>query len=71
MRHAANALLRLITPAAATPGPVLTMGKDSALRARQADAAHVVGTVALPGNTVCAIKRTVDGHVAPAGTVPY
>jgi hypothetical protein len=31
----------------------------------------VLGAVALPGNTVCAVKRTDDGRLLPAGTVPY
>jgi hypothetical protein len=38
---------------------------------RRDDANGVLGAVALPGNTVCAVKRTVDGRVLPAGTMPY
>jgi hypothetical protein len=38
---------------------------------RRDDAGGVLGAVALPGNTVCAVKRMDDGHVLPAGTVPY
>jgi hypothetical protein len=38
---------------------------------RRDDADGVLGAVALPGNTVCAVKRTVDGRFLPAGTVPY
>jgi hypothetical protein len=38
---------------------------------RRDDADGVLGAVALPGNTVCAVKRTDDGHLLPAGTVPY
>jgi hypothetical protein len=38
---------------------------------RRDDADGVLGAVALPGNTVCAVKRTDDGRVLPAGTVPY
>jgi hypothetical protein len=38
---------------------------------RRDDADGVLGAVALPGNTVCAVKRTVDGRLLPAGTVPY
>jgi hypothetical protein len=38
---------------------------------RRDDADGVLGAVALPGNTVCAVKRTDDGRLLPAGTVPY
>jgi hypothetical protein len=38
---------------------------------RRDDAGGVLGAVALPGNTVCAVKHTDDGHLLPAGTVPY
>jgi hypothetical protein len=38
---------------------------------RRDDADGVLGAVALPGNTVCAVKRTDDGRFLPAGTVPY
>ena len=38
---------------------------------RRDDADGVLGAVALPGNTVCAVKRTADGRFLPAGTVPY
>jgi hypothetical protein len=38
---------------------------------RRDDADGVLGAVALPGNAVCAGKRTVDGRFLPAGTVPY
>jgi hypothetical protein len=38
---------------------------------RRDDADGVLGAVALPGNTVCAVKRTVDGRFLAAGTVPY
>ncbi len=38
---------------------------------RRDDADGVLGAVALPGNTVCAVKRTADGQFLPAGTVPY
>jgi hypothetical protein len=38
---------------------------------RRDDADGVLGAVALPGNTVCAVKRTVEGRILPAGTVPY
>jgi hypothetical protein len=38
---------------------------------RRDDADGVLGAVALPGNTVCAVKRTADGQFVPAGTVPY
>ena len=38
---------------------------------RRDDADGVLGAVALPGNTVCAVKRTTDGRFLPAGTVPY
>lgn len=38
---------------------------------RRDDADGVLGAVALPGNTVCAVKRTTDGELVPAGTVPY
>jgi hypothetical protein len=38
---------------------------------RRDDADGVLGAVALPGNTVCADKRTSDGDLIPAGTVPY
>jgi hypothetical protein len=38
---------------------------------RRDDADGVLGAVALPGNTVCAVKRTADGRLLPAGTVPY
>ena len=38
---------------------------------RRDDADGVLGAVALPGNTVCAVKRTDDGGLLPAGTVPY
>ena len=35
------------------------------------DADGILGAVALPGNTVCAVKRTGDGRFVPAGTTPY
>jgi hypothetical protein len=38
---------------------------------RRDDADGVLGAVALPGNTVCAVKRTDDGRFLSAGTVPY
>lgn len=38
---------------------------------RRDDADGVLGAVALPGNTVCAVKRTSDDRFLPAGTVPY
>ena len=38
---------------------------------RRDDADGVLGAVALPGNTVCAVKRTDDGGFFAAGTVPY
>jgi hypothetical protein len=38
---------------------------------RREDADGVLGAVALPGNTVCAVKRTSDDRFLPAGTVPY
>ena len=38
---------------------------------RREDADGVLGAVALPGNTVCAVKRTEDDRFLPAGTVPY
>jgi hypothetical protein len=38
---------------------------------RRDDADGVLGAVALPGNTVCAVKRTGDNRFLPAGTVPY
>ena len=38
---------------------------------RRDDADGVLGAVALPGNTVCAVKRTDDGRFLAAGTVPY
>ena len=38
---------------------------------RRDDADGVLGAVALPGNTVCAVKRTSDDRLIPAGTVPY
>jgi hypothetical protein len=38
---------------------------------RRDDADGVLGAVALPGNTVCAVKRRKDGRLLPAGTVPY
>ena len=38
---------------------------------RRDDADGVLGAVALPGNAVCAVKRTSDGRFLPAGTVPY
>jgi hypothetical protein len=38
---------------------------------RRDDADGVLGAVALPGNTVCAVKRTDDGRYLAAGTVPY
>lgn len=38
---------------------------------RRDDADGVLGAVALPGNTVCAVKRTDDGYFRAAGTVPY
>jgi hypothetical protein len=38
---------------------------------RRDDADGVLGAVALPGNSVCAVKRTDDGRLLPAGTVPY
>ncbi|HEV2066712.1 MAG TPA: hypothetical protein VGR08_07745 [Thermomicrobiales bacterium] len=38
---------------------------------RRDDADGVLGAVALPGNTVCAVKRTADDRFLPAGTVPY
>jgi hypothetical protein len=38
---------------------------------RRDDAGGVLGAVALPGNTVCAVKCTAEGRFLPAGTVPY
>ena len=38
---------------------------------RRDDADGVLGAVALPGNTVCAVKRNADGRFLSAGTVPY
>ena len=38
---------------------------------RRDDADGVLGAVALPGNTVCAVKRTADGRFLSAGTMPY
>jgi hypothetical protein len=38
---------------------------------RRDDADRVLGAVALPGNTVCAVKRTADGRILAAGTMPY
>jgi hypothetical protein len=38
---------------------------------RRDDADRVLGAVTLPGNTVCAVKRTDDGRFLAAGTVPY
>ncbi|HEX5991867.1 MAG TPA: hypothetical protein VFY70_04815 [Thermomicrobiales bacterium] len=38
---------------------------------RRDDADGVLGAVALPGNSFCAFKRTNDGRILPAGTVPY
>ena len=38
---------------------------------RRDDADGVLGAVALPGNAVCAVKRTDEGRFLPAGTVPY
>jgi hypothetical protein len=38
---------------------------------RRDDADGVLGTIALPGNTICAVKRTDDGRFLAAGTVPY
>ena len=38
---------------------------------RRDDVDGVLGAVALPGNTVCAVKRTDDGRFLAAGTVPY
>lgn len=38
---------------------------------RRDDADGVLGAVALPGNAVCAVKRTLDDRFLPAGTVPY
>jgi hypothetical protein len=38
---------------------------------RRDDADGVLGAVALPGNAVCAVKRTDDDRFVAAGTVPY
>ncbi len=38
---------------------------------RRDDTDGVLGAVALPGNIVCAVKRTGDGRFVAAGTVPY
>ena len=52
-------------PAAAAPAAA----EDGLFRRDDADG--VLGAVALPGNTICAVKRTNDGQFLPAGTVPY
>ncbi len=54
-------------PVVSTAGPAAAA--DGLFRRDDADG--VLGAVALPGNTVCAVKRTADGRVLPAGTVPY
>jgi hypothetical protein len=55
------------TPVVATVEPA---APDDGLFRRD-DADGVLGAVALPGNTVCAVKRTADDQFVPAGTVPY
>jgi hypothetical protein len=57
---ARESLLAEVAPAASADGLF-----------RRDDADGVLGAVALPGNTVCAVKRTADGRFLPAGTVPY
>ena len=61
-----------IGPAAgeALPLAPMTAAPEDGLFRRD-DADGVLGAVALPGNAVCAVKRTSDGHFLPAGTVPY
>lgn len=54
--------------------PVLAVAAPAALEDglfRREDADGVLGAVALPGNTVCAVKRTENDRFLPAGTVPY
>jgi hypothetical protein len=70
------------TPEGALAAKVSALGHVSAVAStataapedglfRRDDAGGVLGAVALPGNTVCAVKHTDDGHLLPAGTVPY
>jgi hypothetical protein len=50
--------------------PVLAAAEPAALADglfRRDDADGVLGAVALPGNTLCAVKRTADGRFLPAG----
>jgi hypothetical protein len=60
--------------AAPNRGPLLAAAAPAASADglfRRDDADGVLGAVTLPGNTVCAVKRTDDGRFLPAGTVSY
>ena len=65
-------MVETIEPAAgeALPLASTTAAPEDGLFRRD-DADGVLGAVALPGNAVCAVKRTSDGRLIPAGTVPY